>query len=119
MPQGAEALIETCFPYLDEEQRRWLLHSTGIESGYPALDDATQEPAPTQTGVPTEAPTSEPTSTPTDDATRTPDEDGQDDDRDEDTRGDDQLRPRSCPRRPGFTQSYVAFSQPPLRTVNV
>ena len=25
----------------------------------------------------------------------------------------------SCPRRPGFTQSYVAFSQPPLRTVNV
>jgi autotransporter-associated beta strand protein len=56
-----------------------------------AQDDATQEPAPTQTGEPTEAPTSEPTSTPTDDATQSPDEDGQDDGRDEDARGDDQL----------------------------
>ena len=39
VPKGAEALIESRYPYLDDEQRRWLLHSTGIESGYPANDD--------------------------------------------------------------------------------
>lgn len=40
VPKGAEALIESRYPYLDDEQRRWLLHSTGIASGYPVLDDA-------------------------------------------------------------------------------
>jgi LPXTG-motif cell wall-anchored protein len=39
VPKGAEALIESRYPYLDDEQRRWLLHSTGIESGYPSNDD--------------------------------------------------------------------------------
>lgn len=39
VPKGAEALLETRLPYLDEEQRRWVLHSTAIESGYPLLDD--------------------------------------------------------------------------------
>ena len=39
VPKGAEALIASRYPYLDDEQRRWLLHSTGIESGYPSNDD--------------------------------------------------------------------------------
>ena len=40
VPKGAEALLETRLPYLDDEQRRWVLHSTGLESGFPVLDDA-------------------------------------------------------------------------------
>ncbi|MBN8880982.1 MAG: phosphatase PAP2 family protein [Salana multivorans] len=39
VPKGAEALLETRFPYLDADQLRWLLRSTAIESGYPLLDD--------------------------------------------------------------------------------
>src|SRR5699024_3257804 len=39
VPKGAEGLVESRYPYLDDEQRRWLLHSTGIESGYPVNDD--------------------------------------------------------------------------------
>lgn len=39
VPKGAEALIETRFPYLDEAQRRWVLYTTGLPSGYPVLDD--------------------------------------------------------------------------------
>ena len=39
VPKGAEVLLETRFPYLDAEQRRWILYSTGIESGYEFLDD--------------------------------------------------------------------------------
>ncbi len=39
VPKGAEVLLETRFPYLDDEQLRWVLHSTGLESGYPLLDD--------------------------------------------------------------------------------
>ncbi|WP_366248065.1 phosphatase PAP2 family protein [Terribacillus aidingensis] len=39
VPKGAEALIETRFPYLDDAQRRWILYTTGLPSGYPVLDD--------------------------------------------------------------------------------
>ncbi|PAE08416.1 hypothetical protein CHI12_06370 [Terribacillus saccharophilus] len=39
VPKGAEALIETRFPYLDDAQRRWVLYTTGLPSGYPVLDD--------------------------------------------------------------------------------
>ncbi|WP_286163872.1 autotransporter-associated beta strand repeat-containing protein [Bacillus sp. AFS088145] len=40
VPKGAEVLLKTRFPYLDETQRRWVLYSTGIQSGYPLLDDS-------------------------------------------------------------------------------
>jgi len=40
VPQGAEVLLETRLPYLSETQRRAVLFSTGIESGYPLLDDS-------------------------------------------------------------------------------
>lgn len=40
VPKGAEVLLESRFPYLDESQRRYVLYTTGIESGYPVLDDA-------------------------------------------------------------------------------
>lgn len=40
VPQGAEVLLETRLPYLDADQRRAVLFSTGIESGYPLLDDS-------------------------------------------------------------------------------
>ncbi|MBB3390409.1 autotransporter-associated beta strand protein [Rhizobium sp. BK275] len=40
VPQGAEALLETRLPYLDGEQRRDVLGTTEIASGYPLLDDA-------------------------------------------------------------------------------
>lgn len=40
VPKGAEALLETRLPYLDATQRRWVLYSTGLTSGYPVLDDA-------------------------------------------------------------------------------
>ncbi|MCP2638452.1 phosphatase PAP2 family protein [Microbacterium sp. HD4P20] len=40
VPKGAEVLIESRLPYLTDEQRRWVLHSTGLESGYALLDDA-------------------------------------------------------------------------------
>lgn len=39
VPKGAEVLIETRFPYLDETQLRYVLKTTGIDSGYPVLDD--------------------------------------------------------------------------------
>lgn len=39
VPKGAEALLRTRFPYLSDEQIRWVLYSTGLESGYPLLDD--------------------------------------------------------------------------------
>ncbi|BBF42747.1 phosphatase domain-containing protein [Lachnospiraceae bacterium KM106-2] len=39
VPKGAEALLETRLPYLDETQRRYVLYTTGLESGYPVLDD--------------------------------------------------------------------------------
>ncbi len=40
VPQGAEALLETRLPYLDGEQRRDVLKTTEVASGYPLLDDA-------------------------------------------------------------------------------
>ncbi len=40
VPQGAEALLETRLLYLDGEQRRDVLKTTEIASGYPLLDDA-------------------------------------------------------------------------------
>lgn len=39
VPKGAEVLLETRFPYLDGDQRRWVLYSTGLPSGYTLLDD--------------------------------------------------------------------------------
>lgn len=38
VPEGAEALIASRFPYLSDQQRRAVLASTEIESGYPLLD---------------------------------------------------------------------------------
>lgn len=40
VPKGAEALLETRLPYLDAGQRRVVLKTTALASGYPALDDA-------------------------------------------------------------------------------
>ncbi|SFE70877.1 autotransporter-associated beta strand repeat-containing protein [Paenibacillus algorifonticola] len=39
VPKGAEVLLETRLPYLTGEQRRAVLATTGISSGYPVLDD--------------------------------------------------------------------------------
>jgi autotransporter-associated beta strand protein len=40
VPKGAEALLETRLPYLDPAQRRVVLKTTALPSGYPMLDDA-------------------------------------------------------------------------------
>ncbi|WP_426448464.1 S-layer homology domain-containing protein [Paenibacillus sp. S-38] len=39
VPKGAEVLLETRLPYLDSAQRREVLATTGLPSGYPLLDD--------------------------------------------------------------------------------
>ncbi|AIQ50002.1 phosphoesterase [Paenibacillus sp. FSL R7-0273] len=39
VPKGAEVLLETRLPYLSAEQRRAVLATTAIQSGYPLLDD--------------------------------------------------------------------------------
>ncbi|MFC4104263.1 S-layer homology domain-containing protein [Paenibacillus xanthanilyticus] len=39
VPKGAEVLLETRLPYLDANQRREVLATTGLPSGYPVLDD--------------------------------------------------------------------------------
>ncbi|QKS48759.1 S-layer homology domain-containing protein (plasmid) [Paenibacillus cellulosilyticus] len=39
VPKGAEVLLETRQPYLSNEQRREVLATTGLPSGYPLLDD--------------------------------------------------------------------------------
>lgn len=39
VPEGAESLLRSRFPYLDDEQVRWVLHSTALESGLPVVDD--------------------------------------------------------------------------------
>lgn len=39
VPKGAEVLLETRFPYLSASQRREVLRTTAIDSGYPLLDD--------------------------------------------------------------------------------
>ncbi|WP_410198900.1 acid phosphatase [Burkholderia gladioli] len=40
VPKGAEALLETRLPYLSADQRRVVLKTTALASGYPVLDDA-------------------------------------------------------------------------------
>lgn len=40
VPKGAEVLLETRLPYLDANQRRVVLKSTELASGYPVMDDA-------------------------------------------------------------------------------
>lgn len=40
VPEGAEALLETRQPYLTDEQRREVLYTTAIDSGYPVLDES-------------------------------------------------------------------------------
>ncbi|MDI6944431.1 phosphatase PAP2 family protein [Microbacterium barkeri] len=40
VPEGAEELIRTRYPYLDDAQLRWVLYSTALESGLPVADDA-------------------------------------------------------------------------------
>ncbi|MGW7402753.1 phosphatase PAP2 family protein [Streptomyces sp. NPDC054833] len=42
VPKGAEALLETRLPYLDAAQRREVLRTTGLPSGYVLLDGAEQ-----------------------------------------------------------------------------
>lgn len=39
VPKGAEVLLETRLPYLDATQRRVVLKTTALPSGYPAMDD--------------------------------------------------------------------------------
>jgi autotransporter-associated beta strand protein len=39
VPKGAEVLLETRLPYLDEAQRRVVLKTTALASGYPVMDD--------------------------------------------------------------------------------
>lgn len=39
VPKGAEVLLETRLPYLTDAQRRVVLKTTAIASGYPVLDD--------------------------------------------------------------------------------
>ncbi|MFM9926349.1 phosphatase PAP2 family protein [Variovorax sp. H27-G14] len=40
VPKGAEVLLETRLPYLDAAQRRVVLKTTAVPSGYPVMDDA-------------------------------------------------------------------------------
>ena len=40
VPKGAEVLLETRQPYLSDKQRREVLYSTEIESGYPVIDES-------------------------------------------------------------------------------
>ncbi len=40
VPKGAEVLLETRLPYLSADQRRVVLKTTALPSGYPLLDDA-------------------------------------------------------------------------------
>ncbi len=39
VPKGAEVLLESRLPYLTADQRREVLYTTGLPSGYPVLDD--------------------------------------------------------------------------------
>lgn len=39
VPKGAEVLLESRLPYLDDTQRRYVLYTTGLPSGYSVLDD--------------------------------------------------------------------------------
>jgi autotransporter-associated beta strand protein len=40
VPKGAEVMLETRFPYLSADQRRVVLKTTELPSGYPVMDDA-------------------------------------------------------------------------------
>ncbi|RLJ37710.1 phosphatase PAP2 family protein [Acidovorax sp. 106] len=40
VPKGAEVLLETRLPYLSDAQRRVVLKTTALSSGYPVMDDA-------------------------------------------------------------------------------
>ncbi|MFM0054079.1 phosphatase PAP2 family protein [Paraburkholderia phytofirmans] len=40
VPKGAEVLLETRLPYLSADQRRVVLKTTALTSGFPVLDDA-------------------------------------------------------------------------------
>ncbi len=40
VPKGAEVLLETRQPYLTDKQRREVLYTTEIESGYPVIDES-------------------------------------------------------------------------------
>lgn len=40
VPKGAEVLLATRLPYLSDTQRRDVLYTTGMPSGYPIMDDA-------------------------------------------------------------------------------
>ncbi|WP_261535338.1 phosphatase PAP2 family protein [Burkholderia multivorans] len=40
VPKGAEILLQTRFPYLSADQRRIVLKTTELPSGYPVMDDA-------------------------------------------------------------------------------
>lgn len=40
VPKGSELLLETRLPYLDATQRRVVLKTTAVPSGYPVMDDA-------------------------------------------------------------------------------
>ncbi|EKS9797903.1 MULTISPECIES: phosphatase PAP2 family protein [Burkholderia] len=40
VPKGAEILLQTRFPYLSADQRRIVLKTTEVPSGYPVMDDA-------------------------------------------------------------------------------
>lgn len=40
VPKGAEVLLETRLPYLTDAQRRVVLKTTAMPSGYPVMDDA-------------------------------------------------------------------------------
>lgn len=40
VPKGAEVLLETRFPYLSADQRRVVLKTTEVLSGYPVMDDS-------------------------------------------------------------------------------
>ncbi|CAD6005835.1 phosphatase PAP2 family protein [Agreia sp. COWG] len=40
VPKGAEVLLETRLPYLTADERRWVLQSTALGSGYALLDDS-------------------------------------------------------------------------------
>ncbi len=40
VPKGAEVILETRLPYLNNDQRRIVLKTTALPSGYPILDDA-------------------------------------------------------------------------------
>lgn len=40
VPKGAEVLLESRYPYMNADQIRYVLYTTGIQSGYYVLDDA-------------------------------------------------------------------------------